>query len=66
MDAKNLKLLEEEIPCQWRVQSYSTNKPSAQCVAYIDARDVMDLIDKVVGKANRCFTQQTGRVQSSD
>lgn len=52
MDAKNLKLLEEEIPCQWRVQSYSTNKPSAQCVAYIDARDVMDLLDKVVGKEN--------------
>lgn len=48
----NLKELKKEIPCQWRVQSFSKNKPQAQCVAYIDARDVMNLLDEVVGQAN--------------
>jgi len=47
-----LKNLEKKIPCKWRVQSYSKNKASAQCVAYIDARDVMDLLDEVCGKEN--------------
>lgn len=47
-----LKKLQEKIPCQWRVQSFSKNKPSAQCVAYIDARDVMKLLDDVVGVEN--------------
>ena len=28
------------------------NKPSAQCVAYIDARDVMERLDQVVGVEN--------------
>jgi hypothetical protein len=44
--------LKKEIPYKWRVQSYSKNKPSAQCVAYIDARDVQDLLDRVVGAEN--------------
>lgn len=44
--------LKEEIPHKWRVQSFSKNKPSAQCVAYIDARDVMDLLDEAVGAGN--------------
>ena len=48
----NLKDLNKVIPCKWRVQSYSKNKPQGQCVAYIDARDVMDLLDEVVGKGN--------------
>lgn len=45
-----LKLLElrQEIPYQWRVQSFSTYDASATCVAYIDARDVMNLLDKVL------------------
>lgn len=47
-----LKELKKEIPCQWRVQSFSKNKPSAQCVAYIDARDVMKLLDEVCGAGN--------------
>lgn len=52
--AKNnmLEELKKEIPYKWRVQSYSKNKPSASCVAYIDARDVMDLLDEVVGPEN--------------
>lgn len=49
---ENIKKLTKVIPCQWRVQSYSSNKPSAQCVAYIDARDVMDLLDESVGAGN--------------
>jgi hypothetical protein len=47
-----LKDLKKEIPFKWRVQSYSKNKPVASCVAYIDARDVQDLLDKVVGAEN--------------
>jgi hypothetical protein len=46
----DLSKLDESIPYKWRVQSFSKNKPQAQCVAYIDARDAMDLLDKVVGK----------------
>lgn len=46
----DLKGLEEKIPYQWRVQSFSKNYNSAQCVAYIDSRDVMNLLDEVVGK----------------
>lgn len=49
MDLKNLN---KKIPYQWRVQSFSKNVAKAQCVAYIDARDVEDLLDEVVGKEN--------------
>ena len=48
----NLKNLAREIPYKWRVQSFSKFKPSAQCVAYIDARAVMDLLDEVVSVEN--------------
>jgi len=48
----DLKQLTKEIPYQWRVQSFSKNKPSAQCVAFIDARDAMNLLDEVVGAEN--------------
>jgi hypothetical protein len=48
----NLKDLQKKIPCSWRVQSFSKNKPQGQCVAYIDARDVMKLLDEVVGAEN--------------
>lgn len=48
----NLKDLTQKIEYRWRVQSFSKNKPQAQCVAYISARDVMDLLDKVVGVEN--------------
>ncbi len=47
-----LEKLKTEIPYKWRVQSFSKHKPQAQCVAYIDARDVMDLLDKHVGAEN--------------
>lgn len=48
----NLKDLTNEIPYKWRVQSFSKNKPQAQCVAYISARDVQDRLDAVVGVEN--------------
>lgn len=48
----NLKNLQKVIPAQWRVQSYSKNKAIGQCVAYIDARDVMKILDEVVGADN--------------
>lgn len=40
------------IPYKWKIQTVSKTKPKAQCVAYIDARDVMDLLDKAVGFEN--------------
>lgn len=45
----NLNDLKKEITFKWRVQSYSKTKAQASCVAYIDARQVMDLLDEVVG-----------------
>ena len=47
MDLENLK---KEIPFKWRVQS--VNQYGASCVAYIDARQVQDLLDEVVGAEN--------------
>ena len=43
----NLNDLKKELPFKWRVQS--TNQYGSNCVAYIDARDVQDLLDEVVG-----------------
>jgi len=48
----NLKDLKKELPYKWRVQSFSKYKAFAQCVSYIDARDVMNLLDEVVGAEN--------------
>ena len=44
----NLENLKKEIPFKWRVQS--SNQYGASCVAYIDARDVQDLLDEVCGQ----------------
>jgi hypothetical protein len=49
----NLKDLTQFIPSyKWRVQSVSKNYPAASCVAYIDARDVMYILDEIVGPEN--------------
>ena len=48
----NLEALKAKIPYQWRVQSFSKIKPKCQCVAYIDARQVMDVLDSVCGAEN--------------
>ncbi len=52
MENKKLSELQKTIPYQWRVQSFSKNKPLCSCVAYIDARDVMRLLDDIVGAEN--------------
>ncbi len=45
--AEILPKLKKQMPYKWRVQSFSKYKPEATCVAYIDARDVMDRLDDV-------------------
>lgn len=37
--------LKKPIPHQWRVQSFSKNKPVATVMAYIDARDAQEVLD---------------------
>lgn len=46
----NLQDLKKNIPYQWRVQSFTPKQ--AVCVAYIDSRDVQDLLDEVVSPEN--------------
>jgi len=46
----NLQDLKKEMPFKWRVQS--TNEYGSNCVAYIDARDVQDILDDVCGAEN--------------
>ena len=48
----NLKDLKKEIPFKWRVQQVNDAMTKAKCVAYIDARQVMDLLDEIVGPEN--------------
>jgi hypothetical protein len=48
----NLSDLKKKIPFQWKIQTVSKNKPKASCVAYIDARDAMELLDEVCGPEN--------------
>lgn len=43
----DLNELKKEIPFKWRVQS--SNQYGAKCVAYIDSRQVQDLLDEVCG-----------------
>jgi hypothetical protein len=45
----NLNDLKKELPYKWRVQS--ANQWGASCVAYIDSRDVQNLLDEVLGVA---------------
>ncbi len=45
----NLEGLKQEVPCKWRVQSFSKRKPAAVCIPYIDAGTAMDILDNVVG-----------------
>lgn len=43
----NLEDLKKEMPYKWRVQE--AKEHGANCVAYVDARDVMNRLDEVVG-----------------
>lgn len=42
--------LKQEVPYRWKVQT--ARSWGCECVAYIDARQVMDLLDEVVGPEN--------------
>ncbi len=57
-----LSELKKEIPSKWRVQT--VNQWGANCAAYIDSRDVQDLLDEVVGQANwQCeYYEQKGNL----
>ena len=57
--------LKKEIPFKWRVQS--ANQYGATCVAYIDSRQVQDLLDEVCGAENwQCkFEEQKGNLFAS-
>ena len=48
----NIEKLKAKIPYKWRVQSFSKFAPKATLVAYIDARQAMDLLDTAVGPGN--------------
>lgn len=48
----NLQELRQEVPYKWKIQSFNYDKTSGTCVAYIDARNAMDLLDKVCGPEN--------------
>jgi hypothetical protein len=57
-----LQDLKKEITFKWRVQS--ANQYGASCVAYIDARQVQDLLDEVCGQENwQCkYSEQKGNL----
>jgi len=52
--------LKKELPYKWRVQSIRNGR--ATCVAYIDARDCMDILDEVCGAENwqSIFYEESG------
>ena len=52
MDKEQLALLTQEMPFNWRVQSFSKFKPQAMCVPYVDARQVQEVLDAVCGPEN--------------
>jgi len=61
--AQILPKLKETMPYKWRVQSFNKNKPQATCVAYIDARDVMDRLDNVCAYGwHRNHQEMKGRI----
>lgn len=41
-----LETLQQPIPYSWRIQSRTKDRSKALCTAYIDARDVMRVLDK--------------------
>ncbi len=50
MSDKIFEALKREIPYKWKVQT--SKQWGCECVAYIDARQVMDVLDEVVGPGN--------------
>lgn len=65
---KELKNLKKTIPFKWRVQStVKTDKPEVKMIAYVDARDVAEHLDNIVGAENWCdqYQEIKGRVYCS-
>lgn len=52
MDKNDLKKLKAPIEYKWRVQSFSSNKPLAACIPYVDSRDVQNRLDDVCTPAD--------------
>ncbi|MEY3232716.1 MAG: hypothetical protein RLZ54_1010 [Candidatus Parcubacteria bacterium] len=52
----SIRLLKKTIPFKWRVQSAipKTNPTHVQMIAYVDARDVAEHLDTIVGAENWC------------
>jgi hypothetical protein len=59
----DLSLLKKEIPYKWKIQSISRDGKKASCVAYIDARQAMDLLDEVVGQGGWQDKYRTETIQ---
>ena len=52
MNIKKLKEPFEESDIKWRVGSTTKDKSKGMALAYVDARDIMDKLDSVVGAEN--------------
>lgn len=51
----NIEKLKKIIPFKWRVQSeVKTNPPKVKMIAYVDARDVAEHLDNIIGAENWC------------
>ena len=51
----NIEGLKKTIPFKWRVQSaIKTEPPQVQMIAYVDARDVAEHLDNIIGAENWC------------
>lgn len=48
----NLQDLKKHIPYRWKVQTGRAGQYGGWCVAYVDARDVENLLDEVAGPGN--------------
>jgi hypothetical protein len=54
--------LKKPLPYQWKIQSFNKDATKASCVAYIDARDLMERLDFVLGCHWSCEYKQVGEV----
>jgi len=50
--ASKIEKLKKTIPFKWRVQSEIKGKMLVRMIAYVDARDVAEQLDKIVGPEN--------------
>jgi len=64
----NIQGLKKTIPFKWRVQSATkTEPPMVQMIAYVDARDVAEHLDSIIGAENWCdrYEEIKGRIYCS-